>query len=1027
MSTRDEHDRADRQRASAARDPDEFDTIGSVIAELDGGLEPAEDFRRMRLYRRAVELSAGEPNQAVEAITRHLLMDCVGSDDEGDDRRAARHGYTDVLRDWMNALPESTLGQVRPAVIQAAADLLALRPSQAAIYALAAVGLRDDATVAALRQVAEGVESLADLALRVLLGIRVTGEDRSWVESRILERLAMGGQSQELLAAASLLGGDAVLGVLGEAGDPDDPDWFRYSRLARLCEGRPDDAAWQDRVWATMAALADGRPNGWAELFFSGGSISECHSPQMPADAVGRLPQLISSGVRIDTIARQFHDFTSPVQIAGLDALEPDLVAAVAERLSLGATASSGTHDTPGMTAEAFVKRESWSLALSIGSPSTIEWAASAVDNEGNVYEQRHLLDELASLVLRELPAAATAALQPDLWFDGSNRGADAALLIYLASTRLAASQGTFGALDRLLSAGGLIDGHPLLVPTNAAAELAGWLAKDNRDRTEQRLVEAINSDRLLALAMSVASLREMASYGDGLGDEAVASLHTIVADAAAPSYLRADAAEVLASADVLNHPTSAVLSLCCREGEARLSGGAANALLRAGRLAEHRDAVEAVAFRHARSGGATGVDESKVTDGEAFLVGRLAGLDPDRYADAAARLIGSAFFLGASEAARGVAVSAGGGGAAPPVVLDALVERLRADESPYRSSPAFFAWLARLAPTRFLSEPWERRWDNWMADSRRALAEQLVGAAGRTTATDEGGSRRAVALAAGLFADSVYAVRRSAARAWAELDRDGLEARVAEWLDAESRELRARAAEASGWLGSDDQPSLDNAVLRKLSVDHERLVRDAADRARDELRNRDWAAAHLEDLTRPDADDPGGWALRRHRTSAALAAAGDDHDLVKLAELAAEPGVPPNVRHLYRRTEAALKDRWGKTMAKWPEPWLAWEGRVEHACGTLRLGGTERRVELSLWLAPPRFDGPSRHDWGAMAIPEADDFSFGLRAMLQHADEKATLAVDGRPSVPVHLTRVTGRAVFLGGIGPYPREESTG
>jgi hypothetical protein len=122
------------------------------------------------------------------------------------------------------------------------------------------------------------------------------------------------------------------------------------------------------------------------------------------------------------------------------------------------------------------------------------------------------------------------------------------------------------------------------------------------------------------------------------------------------------------------------------------------------------------------------------------------------------------------------------------------------------------------------------------------------------------------------LLSDSVYQVRRIAARAYAQIDVGKLSDLCQSWSESGNSGLRLRAVEIAQYLPPDGSPSMDNMFLRRLREDPEKRIRVAAADGITKLRNRLWAADLLA-LIRASRDrQPNEWVAECYRYGRALA-----------------------------------------------------------------------------------------------------------------------------------------------------------
>ncbi len=268
---------------------------------------------------------------------------------------------------------------------------------------------------------------------------------------------------------------------------------------------------------------------------------------------------------------------------------------------------------------------------------------------------------------------------------------------------------------------------------------------------------------------------------------------------------------------------------------------------------------------------------------------------------------------------------------------------------------------------------------------------------------------------------DGVFAVRRAAARAWSKTNPDLLATWCNDKLRSGPLSLRRFAAEAAAWLPIDSYTALDNDQLRTARTDTERLVRSAANRAREALRLRHWSRNLMAQIASRH-ENPNEWVLNSYAAGVALSNIGDDEDLSSLAELADAPGTPPNVAHWVARIIDALGATWKEKTAKWPGSWLPWEGALEQVEGTLTVRNQLVDVTATLWLRR-REPGKDLNAWGGAAWAKEGQ---GYSLFFGGGSSACTLTVSGRAPVEVLLVATDGQKMVFTGNDHYPDGPTT-
>ncbi len=226
-------------------------------------------------------------------IRDHLLPLCLSEPLEGD-KRVIKSRLRRLLSSWLSSLPDETLWLVRARVLEDVLAETARKPTLSALYCLAAIGYRSAAVVRALREVGGLGEQLGHEALRLLVGMEPSNEDRDWIADRI-ENTPPHERTDELLSAAALLHDRQWLGMLTESAAESTYPMFALSRIAWLGENAPGDLPLQNAVWSAGTRCCErgfGSGNRLVRYWRDRGSV-----PHAECDRVtGRLSGEDSSG-----------------------------------------------------------------------------------------------------------------------------------------------------------------------------------------------------------------------------------------------------------------------------------------------------------------------------------------------------------------------------------------------------------------------------------------------------------------------------------------------------------------------------------------------------------------------------------------------------------------------------------------------------------------------------------------------------------------------------------------------------------
>lgn len=987
-------------KSRQSRQPETLASIGRQLSHVLKN-ESAKPREVDELLWAAARLEEADSSLIASFMLAHLVPRCVAAASGEGHERVRSSQLRRLMADWINGLPESTLWDVRRAVMESIIESLRSAPTFEGMYSLASIGFRSPEVVAVLSALGKRDDRLGHEAMRLLLGFEPTPEVRSWVAGRV-RATPFDRRTEELLNAAAQLGETAFLPFLAKDAIRRGPGWFALARLLWVGQDSPGDLRTQDAVWRTIARVSRSWNDGPDHLAVTGGLVKSCHSPR----ALRALLQAVTATPERgpSRLLTQVAEAESPIQLRGWIGAP---IAKVVSSVRTFVEVDTGNTAGVGQTIESLNKDIALEALLSSGSPQTTKILGAAIANESNVYTTAELMRSLSIFPLSGLPARVTDALRDESGF-ASRADENTRLVVYLAAARVAASSRSFKGFDALVQSRGLVNGHPLTMPVRGAVTQLLWLARSRRSEAVARAIDGLESQSPLPQIVAAQALGSLLQ--EEPINEALPRLVDLATNKAAKPYVRtaAIAAAAVATREQVDSEWRDLLIRLCEDPDATVQYAAASALIDAGVLQAARDVVERLA-----GGG------SDATRRRALLVGQLVAVDPDRYVETAREIMSSSdgelvhdvldgFQLGIRQRA----------GSLPTVLADVVVTRIVRDESEVRSDAPLLDELARLSPARVLDEAWPEVWHRWMPQSRCVLAEALPEAAQNVPGLRE----RAVELLKRLIQDGSFAVRRSAARSLSRVS----EATLVAWCDEAFRSgaihLRRLAIEAAAWLPIDSEASLDNAVVRNGRTDVERTVRDAADRAALDMRRRSWARSLLAEMNSGAHDDE-RHVHKQYRTSKALARVGDDEALRALNRLRRDPVFPPNVAYWFERTREELEKQWKKTTAEWPEPWRHWDAAIERVRGTLSIGTEDHVVELHLWYRRGKgAEGIS--GWGGAGRVE----SAGHTRHLAQARDDVTLTIEGRRPARALVVGVTHNLgaessdVVLTGNGPYPR-----
>ena len=350
--------------------------------------------------------------------------------------------------------------------------------------------------------------------------------------------------------------------------------------------------------------------------------------------------------------------------------------------------------------------------------------------------------------------------------------------------------------------------------------------------------------------------------------------------------------------------------------------------------------------------------------------------------------------------------------------VVNALVDRIKSRMSKGVAELELFRSLRCLDPLRFVGEPWDRLWQDWMPDAKVAFADESA----QAKFSELDSVARAVSLLTALIGEGPYAVRRAACRAMSQISPEALDTHCRRWAEG-SVDERRRAAEAAGWIREGKNGPPMPSVLATLLVDPDRTVREAARRAAHERRNRLWADAYLDRVlaVREAGNEE---VLQNYCYGQALIRTGDDGHQRRLQEHLETTELPPHVQHWMRRLLEGIEKQWQEVTRKWPDPWLGWGGTVEEVDGQLLFDKAPVEVHFSLWRKE-RAALSDLTSWGAVVRSSSIGFQHAFvpsRSLtLRIPGRRDATAILGHSTISSHAESV----VVLHGNGPYPDLES--
>jgi hypothetical protein len=355
-----------------------------------------------------------------------------------------------------------------------------------------------------------------------------------------------------------------------------------------------------------------------------------------------------------------------------------------------------------------------------------------------------------------------------------------------------------------------------------------------------------------------------------------------------------------------------------------------------------------------------------------------------------------------------------------PQVIMDALIERARSTQTGTHSETRVFRVLGEIAPEALAHKDWSNIWDDWLPDSRIALADALGQAQ-----LGHNSRKKCTSHLQSLTADSQYGVRRSAFRSLGQQSMDALLGLCLAWSVSEYIELRQRAAEGSGWLDCEieiegGKSDTFEILHQDLSTDVEKSVREAAKHAWEERRRRSWANEYLS-IVLGVKGDSNSEILDAWCYGDALTQVGDDRCIRLIREHLSQRSLPPNVKYWLKQILEKTQENWRKTTQDWPDPWFGWEGLIDEGRGKITISEDEdREVDYSIWAQPQSVPlDPAQSGWGGAVWP----VPFHIAHDLLNKSDKVILELEEDLCGEVLVKKISGEKVVFIGSGDFPRQ----
>lgn len=975
----------------------------------------AEAFESLR------ELTVGDPDTGGSVIDELLLPACLmRTPDASEEVNVIISRSRAILVKWLDQYSALDRTRLRSRVLDRSSVALQSDDPRGACKTIAHIGFRRDDIVKTLWKVTESHAGEAgDIALSTLASLGVIDSDRDDLVAGLHRR-------------AVLRCNPPLVGSIRRLADPRSIDvavrnwlnpegmqvlrWLRHVALRipiDVADAKEQDSDLQDEVWRLVSELCTEHPDLYSsDLRFGSDIAPRCNSPAV-------VPSLLQWLAKSDRepehaahrrylVCLRLGECVRPRQLRGWENVDGP---AAASLLSQDATLDT-QHRGYAPDWRMQRKRMAWRTLLTLGCADVLNWFGESVASETNPYLRQSIekllacfrIDPLPPTVLQWITEPFDMKLHPDSGEWAPTFGA-------IEMARSAASRQAF---EALLNFGLTHDGKPLKRSVDALAEVAEVLAAAGDTSVVDSLLQVAAHDLHPHHRTAAVGALEFIAARGLLSDARFPELAAMAFEEDREPFEAGLIVSTLGRLEGGFTPSMvARLRSWARDRDDWLGGRSLEALARHGLLVQDPTLLfERLGLREAEGRWDWEAGRAPL-EWAPFVIGLLYLNEPASLLPAIATILRTADWRGAVQMIH-VLNSAHGNHAQvalPTELVSALLGRARQRQTQTSHEKGVFAVLAHLAPDAMACEPWDETWSRWLPDARASLADGL----GEARYTQPVAEDRAVSLLLSLTQDGQYAVRRSAYRALTRQSPSSLLAACEAWSKSPLFELRRRAAEAWGWLATGThQADRASKLHRLLSSDRERAVRDSAEQARRDARERRWAKEYLSRVSEVK-DGSNESLLSVWRYGEALVQVGDDASLKSLRAYLNAPGLSPNVRQWLQQMVKGIDDRWRKVTRRWPDPWLPWEGAVEECEGTLTVPkGSPFQVHYSLWLQPA--PTPSQiESWGGAGWPVDPWRMHGISNL-------ALQLADGRQGEAT-ITTLSGDMVVFVGEGPYPEQ----
>jgi hypothetical protein len=973
---------------------------------------------QIRAFLTLKDLTVESSARAEQLILTYLLPECLRHDK---DVSYELYQHRECLEDWLNQYPESKRSEIRDKVLEQLYPRLKSSEPLPACWLVSQIGYRTDEAVDALWDIVRSDNGkVGDTALATLASLGIEESQRK----RILEELhrrAVKGYKQTLASAMIHLADPSSVEVVYRS-------WLRspehelssmqrlvaFSVLMQILDAHNNDKGLQDQIWRWLADLVDvGPPELSRELYLSQMGPN-CDSALVIPTMLEWLGKSTGSSWNHYVIGLRLEECVRPRQLKGWSQPPSPPVIEILQREACQNTGSDGVWTTK----EDMVKTKAWEMALRAGRQEALGWFEAAVLPEESRFMQKRVVEWFSCFRFASLPDIIYKWITEE--FDWTIEGKDSRELSRrMAATRMARSSASCEAFEALVDFGLNAEGKAMMQSVYALTEVALSLIREGETQVIDKLVETVVHQRKGYQRSAAAyAIERIADSFPQLLLSQVDRIIPAIRDEERKPYERSSLIRTVAYLEDWELPADLVMNLekWADRPDKWIGGSSLEVLGYHGYLWNNQDLLGNVLGLQQVEGKWDLDKDASRSDWAPYIVGLLYYKHRAPFVPAIVSMVETLDSLSIPQVYEWLLHSPNSPSRPelPEAIKDALIQRVYETQTSVHSETQVFQVLGEMVPEALAQEDWSNSWDNWLSDSRVALADALGKAQLKSNARNKGISQLQL-----LTADGQYMVRRSAYRALSRQSMETLLRLCLSWLESSFAELRQRAAEGCGWLDckieEDGSDTFEN-LYQELAADPEKSVREAAKRAWKERRERSWANEYLSVILRVKGDT-NEEILKSWCYGEALARIGDDTCIHILREHLSQGSPPPNVRYWSRQIVEKMEENWRKTTQDWPEPWFAWEGSISEGQGKLVISENKvLEINYSIWAQPHSAPlAPAGSTWGGAMWPLPFPTTHDLEAAIIELQ-------DGRRG-RLLIKRVSGEKAIFIGSGHYPEQ----